>query len=365
MHSELFYFGATVEQVSGEQSMKKRIITVLRALTLALGGSVFLLITTACQPPVKTPSPATAKSTDKQIYVIGHRGAAGLMPENTLAAFARACELGVDAVEFDVLVSADGEAVVHHDFHLKPELTRKPDGLWLDSDVSAAIRDMQLADLKTYDVGRLKPGSRYSRRYPEQQAADGERIPTLREVIRLHKNQCDPATELWIEIKTSPEKPDLTPPPETVGEIIIKILRTEKVTERARILSFDWRNLAYVQKIAPDIPTVYLSLEGVRLNNIKPGQPGPSPWMAGLDIDDFSGSIPHAIQAADGHYWAAYYKHLTTGNIQTAHQLGLQVFVWTPDDPSDMKRLIEMGVDGIITNRPDRLRSVLDAFSSN
>ena len=78
---------------------------------------------------------------------------------------------------------------------------------------------MQLADLKAYDVGRLKPGSRYARRYPEQQAADGERIPTLHEVIRLHKKQCNPASQLWVEIKTTPEKPGLTPTPVAVSGI--------------------------------------------------------------------------------------------------------------------------------------------------
>jgi glycerophosphoryl diester phosphodiesterase len=84
--------------------------------------------------------------------------------------------------------------------------------------------------------------------------------------------------------------------------------------------------------------------------------------MAGLDIDDFSGSIPRAIKAAGGRCWAPYYKHVTINNLQTAHELGIQVFVWTPDSQTVMKRLIEMGVDGIITNRPDRLRFVLDQF---
>jgi glycerophosphoryl diester phosphodiesterase len=81
--------------------------------------------------------------------------------------------------------------------------------------------------------------------------------------------------------------------------------------------------------------------------------------MAGLDIDDFSGSVPHAVQAAGGRYWAPYHKHVTRGHIQTAHQLGIQVFVWTPDSRSDMERLIDMSVDGIITNRPDILKAVL------
>ena len=81
--------------------------------------------------------------------------------------------------------------------------------------------------------------------------------------------------------------------------------------------------------------------------------------MAGLDIDDFSGSIPQAVKAAGGRYWAPYYKHLTYDLLNEAHGLGIQVFVWTPDKRSDMVRLIEMGVDGIITNRPDILKSVV------
>jgi len=332
------------------------------ALSTALIVCAFVLAVSFFQTRARSTSPAGHEASAKKVYVIGHRGAAGLAPENTLAAFARACRIGVDAVELDVLLTADRKAVVYHDFSLTPELTRTPDGKWLESASPPAIKDLSLVDLKTYDVGRLKPGTRYSRRYPEQTPVDGERIPTLREVIRLHKKQCDTATQLWIEIKTTPEKPDLTPAPEAVSEMVVKILREEKISDRTRILSFDWRNLVYVQKIAPDISTVYLSLEGVRLNNIKPGQPGASPWMAGLDIDDFSGSIPRAVQAAGGRCWAPYYKHVTISNLQTAHELGIQVFVWTPDSRTVMKRLIEMGVDGIITNRPDRLRSVLGEF---
>jgi len=348
-----------------KKSMKKWLFSFCRALSIAIFASAVLFFISSCRKEQRSVSPAQQEAAAKKIYKIGHRGAAGLAPENTLAAFARACSMGVDAIELDVLLTADRKAVVHHDFRLTPELTRTPDGNWLTSASPPAIKDLKLSELKIYDVGRLKPDTRYSRRYPEQQAVDGERIPTLDEVIRLHKKQCDRTTQLWIEIKTTPEKPGLTPAPEAISEMVVRILRAEKVSDRARILSFDWRNLVHVQKIAPDIPTVYLSLEGVRLNNIKPGQPGASPWMAGLDIDDFSGSIPRAIQAAGGRYWAPYYKHVTTGNIQTAHQLGILVFVWTPDSPVAMKRLIEMGVDGIITNRPDRLRSVLDELYPN
>jgi len=314
----------------------------------------------SCRSTERIAIPAGHETSAKKIYIIGHRGAAGLAPENTLSAFKRACETGVDAVELDVLLSADREIVVHHDYSLKPEIARTSDGKWLKKSSGPLIKGLTLAALKTYDVGRLKPKTKYARRYPEQQSVDGERIPTLGEVIALLKGKCNPDTRLWVEIKTSPEKSDLTPPPEIVSERVVKILREENISDRTRILSFDWRNLVHVQKIAPDISTVYLSLEGVRLNNIKSGQPGSSPWMAGFDIDDFAGSIPRAIQAAGGRYWAPYYKHVSFNNIQTAHQLGIQVFVWTPDSRSEMKRLIEVGVDGIITNRPDILKAILN-----
>jgi glycerophosphoryl diester phosphodiesterase len=339
--------------------MQKWRLKLGRALSIAILSCVLLPAVFSCQGPEKIAPPAGSEAAGKRIMVIGHRGAAGLAPENTLSAFARACEIGVDALELDVLLTADGEAVVYHDFNLKPEITRTKDGKWLEVSSPPAINNLNLAELKTYDVGRLRPQTPYARRYPEQKAVDGQRIPALREVVSLHKQQCHNSIELWIEIKTTPEKPDLTPPPEVVSEMVVKILREENISDRARILSFDWRNLIHMQKIAPDIPTVYLSLEGARLNNIQSGRPGSSPWMAGFDIDDFAGLIPRAIQAAGGRYWAPYYKQATFSNIEKAHQLGIRVFVWTPDSRSEMERLIEMGVDGIITNRPDILESIM------
>lgn len=327
-------------------------------LCKSLFVQLVLLIVTSCITPGKSSPPVNVEQSAKHIGIIGHRGAAGLAPENTLSAFKRACAIGLDAVELDVILTADSKIVVHHDYFLKPEITRTPKGEWLNPP-GHAIKDLTLARLKTYDVGRLKPNTRYSHRYPEQQPADGERIPTLGEVITLIKTSCDLTTQLWVEVKTNPEKPDLTPTPETVANTVVQFIRQQDFSGRVRILSFDWRVLAHVQKIAPDLPTVYLSLVGRSLNNIKPGQQGASPWMAGIDIDDFSGSIPRAVKAAGGHYWAPYYKHITYNLLKEAHDLGLKVFVWTPDKKNTMVRLIEMGVDGIITNRPDILKAVL------
>jgi glycerophosphoryl diester phosphodiesterase len=284
-----------------------------------------------------------------------------LAPENTLAGFQRACEIGVDGIELDVLMTSDRQIAVHHDYALKPEIARSSDGQWIGNFSKLVVKDLSLAELKKYDVGRLQPDTHYARRYPESQPADGERIPSLLQVIELIKTSCPPATQLWIEIKTSPEKPDLTPPPQVVADAVVRSVRAHKITQQAFILSFDWRALVHVQEIAPEIPTVYLSLVGRRLNNIKPGQPGTSPWTAGIDADDYNGSIPRAVDASGGRHWAQYYRHLTRDDLKTARQLGMRVFVWTVDSKSEMLRFLEMGVDGIITNRPDIFNSIRSA----
>ncbi len=342
---------------TGEETMEKMTMRGFRAMARILIAPAILLMSAcatadSCGPPGDLERPAG------EFIVVGHRGAAGLSPENTLAAFRKACETGVDAMELDIRFTADGALVVHHDSRLRPDTARTPDGAWVGRP-APAVKDLPLAELKTYDVGRLKPFTRRSMRHPDQRPADGERIPTLGEVIALLKAECEPAVQLWIEIKTSPEKPDLTPPPERAADAIIAMVREETIAERVRILSFDWRALARVQEIAPHVPTVYLSRVGVRLDNIQPGRPGASPWMAGLDIDDFKGSIPRAVKAAGGRHWAPHSRYITWRLLEEAHALGLGVFIWTVDSCDEMKRLMAMGVDGIITNRPDRLRSLV------
>jgi glycerophosphoryl diester phosphodiesterase len=305
---------------------------------------------------------STENDAGKKIYMIGHRGAAGLAPENTLAAFARALELGVDGIELDVLMTADGKLVVHHDYRLRPEIARTPNGEWMKKGSSPAIKALSLAELKKYDVGRINPDTAYAGRYPRQQPMDGEHIPTLREVIQLLKRKPERKTQLYIEIKTSPQKPELTPPPEEIATAVVKVLREENVSGRALILSFDWRSLLHIQETAPDIHQVFLSSTSLRHNTVRIGMPGPSPWTAGLDIDDYDGSIPRLVKAAGGRFWAPRYNQVMNYEIEEAHRLGIKVFVWTVDRRDGMIRLMEMGVDGIITNRPDILNSVLKRF---
>ena len=329
----------------------------LAAATLVTAAALLAFVDSAM---AQAPAGSVAAKIPEKPLVVGHRGAAGLLPENTLAAFKRGCELGIDAIELDVLLSADGELVVHHDFKLKPEIARTADGAWIPSGSQPAIKDLTLAQLKTYDIGRLQPKTSYAARYPEQNPVDGERIPTFKEAIDLFKQSCSPPTRLFVEIKTSPEEPGMTPAPEVLSDRVVKMLKEEGIAERAWILSFDWRNLVHIQKTAPEIATVYLTIVGAGLNNLKPNQPGASPWMAGLDIDDFDGSAPRAVKAAGGRIWSPFFKNLTPESLAEARQLGLLVSVWTPDTPEDLKKLIEIKVDAITTNRPDVLKKLLD-----
>lgn len=293
------------------------------------------------------------------VLVIGHRGAAGLRPENTLAGFSRAIELGVDAVELDVLMTADKELIVHHDFHLKPEITRLPDGRWLKDRPGLLINELTVAQLKAFDVGRLKANTRYAFRYPDQMPSDGERIPLLREVISTIKKSDNFSVQVWIEIKTSPEQPNKTPAPEQLADGVVALLQQENFTHRVKILSFDWRSLIHVQKIAPGIPTVYLTSDTKQFKAASFTNPWESDWTAGFDIGKYGGSIPQTIIAAGGSWWAPKYNQVNAIQIERAHALGIHVAVWTPDSPKTLKTMVKMGVDAIITNRPDRLQQIL------
>jgi glycerophosphoryl diester phosphodiesterase len=288
----------------------------------------------------------------------GHRGARGLYPENTLPAFQGAIATGVTTLEMDVGLTADGVVVVHHDRKLYPARTRDGDGAWIEDPVPA-LAELKFAALSAYDIGRARPGGKVAQRFPEQAAFDGTRIPALATVLAEAEAQSRQSIRYNIEIKTSPLAPEDTAAPEVLAEALIAVLRQAGVTDRATIQSFDWRSLQYVQKTAPRIPTVYLTAERSWLNNLGRGQPGVSPWTAGFDVDAFGGSIARTIKDAGGAVWSPYFRDMTPADLAEAQGLGLKVVVWTVNEAADMAALIDLGVDGIITDYPNRLRRVM------
>ena len=288
----------------------------------------------------------------------GHRGARGHVPENTLASFARALTIGVNTLELDVGITRDGIVIVTHNPRLEPETTRDSEGDWL-TETGPAIRSLTLEQIKSFDVGGIKPGTRYSERFPDQIVIDKARIPTLEEVILLVKRSGNDSVRLNIETKLKPMDANLYPEPKEFVEAVLAVVNKQGFMQRITIQSFDWRTLQETQRQAPAVPTSYLTVQQNWYDNLHSNQAGPSPWTAGYDIDTFNGSIPKMIKAAGGRVWSSYYREVSASKIQQAHDLGLEVKVWTVNDTEQMEALIIMGVDGIITDYPDRLRDVL------
>jgi glycerophosphoryl diester phosphodiesterase len=285
-----------------------------------------------------------------------HRGARGLAPENTLPAFARALTIGVTTLELDCGLTEDGVVVVAHDRRLNPDIVRGPDGRWLAGQ-TRTIRELSFHELQRFDVGRLRPGSDYSKRFPEQRRMDGVRIPRLADVFALARRAHNDEVRFNIETKLSPLAPGETADPGTFARAVIQAVRAGGVERRTTIQSFDWRTLAVVQREAPEIASAYLTSDA---DTLRESGGTASPWTNGLRLADH-GSAPKMVKAAGGAVWSPNYRDLTEALVKEAHGLGLAVLPWTVNDPSDMERLIDWGVDGVITDYPDRLRDVMAA----
>src|SRR6266852_6548874 len=191
----------------------------------------------------------------------GHRGARGLAPENTLPAFATALSIGVSTLELDLAMTSDRVLVVSHDRRLNPAHTRGADGTFLGAE-GPAIRSLTLAQLQRYDVGRLKPGTAYASAFPEQRGMDGVRIPTLMEVFDLARQAKADHVRFNIETKLTPTSGADTPDPETFAAAVARAVREAELAARVSVQSFDWRTLAIMRRIAPEIERVCLSIDG-------------------------------------------------------------------------------------------------------
>jgi glycerophosphoryl diester phosphodiesterase len=284
----------------------------------------------------------------------GHRGARGLAPENTLAAFDTAMALGVTTLELDTAVTADGVVVVSHDTVLNPNFTRDAEGRWLTAP-GPAIRRLTLAELQRYDIGRLQPGTRYAQAQPEQRAVDGERIPTFDALFERVEQRGERRVRFNIETKSSPLQPELTPEPQAFVEALLAVIRRHGMERRVMLQSFDWRTLQVAQRLAPRIPTVYLSSQQGSASNIADPR-----WTAGLLLADH-GSVPKMVKAAGGAVWSPNFNDVDAELVREAQSLGLKVVVWTVNEPAQIDKMLTLGVDGIIRDRPDRVRSAMTA----
>jgi glycerophosphoryl diester phosphodiesterase len=284
-----------------------------------------------------------------------HRGGRALFPENTLPSFANALSMGVNTLELDIGVTEDGAVVVSHERKLNPDLARGAGGFYVAPPGTPFVR-LRLEDVKTYDVGQIRPGSAYAAQFPDQHALPGTRIPTLIEVFDLVRRSGDNRVRFNIETKIDPNHPEESPDPQGFVTALLDLLQTETMTDRVMVQSFDWRTLQLVQKQSPRMPTVYLTQQkglGATIALDKA-----TAWTAGFNPADYGQSLPRTIKAAGGAIWSPYFRDVNSELIAESHRLGLKVVVWTVNKPADIADMIGIGVDGIISDHPDLLRKV-------
>ena len=300
-----------------------------------------------------------------------HRGGMGLTVESTLAGFSRALDLGVSTLELDVQITEDGYAVVTHDRDPSPRVCTDtapafpgdPEYPYVPG--TRYIKDLTLAQVRTLDCGSLTKSE-----YPNQEAVPGTRMLLLTEVFDLVNERRAHQVTLNVETKVEAGAPHQTAPREQFVQAVAEQVRAAGLTDQVTVQSFDWGALMRMREVAPELPIVALT-NGQQF--LQAGQPGASPWLGGLDIDDFGGDLVAAADSIgadaispvhgdpqNGKVTDPGYRPYTTRQmVEDAHAAGMAVIPWTVDDEATMQSLIDMGVDGIITNYPDRLRAVM------
>ena len=300
-----------------------------------------------------------------------HRGGLGLTVENTLAAYDHALDLGVSTLELDVQITEDGHAVVTHDrdpnprkcVDTGPASPGDPEYPYVPG--TRYIKDLSLAQVRTIDCGTQTLAE-----FPGQQASPGARMPLLSEVFaRVNQRQAHQVM-LNVETKVEAGTPQQTAPREQFVQVVAREVREAGLLDQVTIQSFDWGALMRMREVEPALPIIALT-NGQQF--LQAGQSGASPWLGGRDIDDFDGDLVAAAHSFGADAISpvhgdpqngkvgdpGYVPYTTREMVEDAHAVGMRVIPWTVDDPATMQSLIDIGVDGLITDYPDRLRDVM------
>jgi glycerophosphoryl diester phosphodiesterase len=298
-----------------------------------------------------------------------HRGGIGMTTEESLEGFGKALRLGVTTLELDTQITKDQKVVVNHDRQISAQKC-KDTGPVTQGDpmypyVGKYIKDLTLAQIKTMDCGYQQlPG------FPEQEQVKGFRMVELKDVLNLVKSYDAKQVKLNIETKVEAGAPEQTAPRELFVRRVHEEIHRSGIERQVTIQSFDWGALKEMHKLAPSYPLVALT----NYDFLQVGKPGASPWLGGIDVDDYDGDFVKAASAVPGvTALSPNYGFPQNGTvadpkfrfypdekmISEAHARGLKVIPWTCDDNATVEALMDMGVDGIITNYPNHVREIM------
>ncbi len=303
------------------------------------------------------PASAQAASFDLQ----AHRGGRGETTEESLRAFAKSLELGVSTLELDVVITKDGQPLVWHDPTILPEKCADT-GPAVAADpqypyVGKLVHDLTLAQIRTLNCGKLL------NEFPHAEVVRGNKIATLPQVFAL-TDSYSADVRYNIETKVEADEPDTSASPRESVDVILAAVRSANKVDRVEIQSFDWRTLPMVRQLEPSIPLVALWDETTWipdspwLNGINPdvvGDPIIGALMVGANIVSPGYSLPYGQTPRDPGFGLVADKAF----VDRAHALGLGVIPWTINDADTMRAQIAAGADGIITDYPTVLRSVM------
>ena len=274
------------------------------------------------------------------IEIQGHRGARGHAPENTMVSFLKALEIGVDVLELDLVISADNQVVVSHEPWFNHDICTKPDGTPSTQKEEDEIR---ILDLKYTEIQQYDCGKRGNPDYPKQIKTQAYK-PLLSEVFtKIEQHITDnnlPKVGYNIEIKSRPMWDDVfTPPPAQFAQLVHQEVKKAGLAERVCIQSFDIRSLQEIHKIAPNMTTALLisNNDGIEEN---------------IKALGFTPSI-----------YSPNHFLLNANEIRKLHEKNIRVIPWTVNEKLHIRRLIKWGVDGIISDYPDRVHEVLNESS--
>ncbi|MFI6061940.1 glycerophosphodiester phosphodiesterase family protein [Streptomyces sp. NPDC051286] len=298
-----------------------------------------------------------------------HRGGIGMTTEESLEGFGKALRLGVTTLELDTHITKDQKVVVNHDRQISAQKC-KDTGPVTPGDpmypyVGKYIKDLTLAQIKAMDCGYQQlPG------FPEQEQVKGFRMVELKDVLNLVKSYDAKQVKLNIETKVEAGAPEQTAPRELFVRRVHEEIHRSGIERQVTIQSFDWGALKEMHKLAPSYPLVALT----NYDFLQVGKPGASPWLGGIDVDDYDGDFVKAASAVPGvTALSPNYGFPQNGTvadpsfrfypdekmISEAHARGLKVIPWTCDDNATVEALMDMGVDGIITNYPNHVREIM------